>query len=63
MINECFYLQRKQPKAMFAMQGINKSEWSVFLKVRSDEAENAGVIRGRKRLHGARNQGKGYYVA
>ena len=35
----------------------------MLLKVRSDEAENAGVIRGRKRLHGARNQGKGYYVA
>ena len=43
---------------------INSIEMALdFLKVRSDEAENAGVIRGRKRLHGARNQGKGYYVA
>ena len=37
--------------------------FKIDLKVCSDEAENAGVIRGRKRLHGARNQGKGYYVA
>ena len=32
----------------------------MTLKVRSDEAENAGVIRGGKRLHVACNQGKSY---
>ena len=35
----------------------------ISLKVGSDKAENVGVIRGRKRLYGAHNQGKGYYIA
>ena len=41
----------------------NKILPSKLLKVPSDEAEYVGLKRARKRLHGARNQGKGYYVA
>ena len=45
---------------------IRVSRWFTFScssEVRSDEAEYADVLRNRKRLHGACNQGKCYYVA